>query len=327
MPAGADIGALVGLVSALGTGNIAAAPAATSGGGALGGLFDKLFGGDDGEDNLERELAFQSKFGFRAPTGVFRDQLVPQRIQAILALFNDTGRHFIAQLNDVTGGPPGGGASVVFNVDSVGDLPVPNAAGFPQFRLGPSPWRALVAQIGARDSEVVQLVNAGVIRFERGAVRLIPPAQPQPAQAPPAQMEGQTMGVGAALGDFLGGVRDFAAAFGGERFPPNAAGFPMSSQAISFQQRIPHVQTAAGLPFVDIIPEPGQTFGGLCPSMFRPGSASVRPVKRIMQQNPTRPERIEVWEHRGTPVLYSGDYGCAKRLARVARRAGRRGRR
>lgn len=73
---------------------------------------------------------------------------------------------------------------------------------------------------------------------------------------------------------------------------------------------------------LDLIPGGAGTGAG---GLFTQSPARVTPTRRIMAQNPMNPNRIEVWEHAGTPILFSRDIRCAKRLAKIARRA--RGRR
>lgn len=75
---------------------------------------------------------------------------------------------------------------------------------------------------------------------------------------------------------------------------------------------------------LDLIPG-GAGAGAVSGGLFRPTPSRVTPVRRIMAQNPQNPNRIEVWEHAGTPILFSRDLRCAKRVQKLARRA--RGRR
>lgn len=62
----------------------------------------------------------------------------------------------------------------------------------------------------------------------------------------------------------------------------------------------------------------------MLPGLYTGPTLSVRPIKRIYQQNPQHPERIDVWEHAGRPVLYSRDLATCRRVRRIARHARRR---
>ena len=90
--------------------------------------------------------------------------------------------------------------------------------------------------------------------------------------------------------------------------------FPVSRAAIGFGTE--------GLGFGQELTERiGGLFGGQT-TLFRQGMARVIPVREITERNPMT-GRIEVWRHMGRAVLYSGDFACAKRVARIARKASR----
>ncbi len=66
---------------------------------------------------------------------------------------------------------------------------------------------------------------------------------------------------------------------------------------------------------------PALPMGGV---LFRQTPTRVTPQRTIMVPNPMNPSKLEVWKHMGSPVLFSGDFACARRVDKVARRARRR---
>ena len=94
-------------------------------------------------------------------------------------------------------------------------------------------------------------------------------------------------------------------------FPVSRAAFGVGTEGLGFGQEL--TERLGGL-------VGGQT------TLFRQGMAQVLPVREITERNPMT-GRIEVWRHMGRPVLYSGDFACARRVAKIARRAKTRTRR
>lgn len=88
-------------------------------------------------------------------------------------------------------------------------------------------------------------------------------------------------------------------------FPVSRAAFGFGTEGLGFGQEL--TERLGGL-------VGGQT------TLFRQGMVRVHPVREITERNPMT-GRIETWRHMGRAVLFSGDFACAKRVAKIARRA------
>ncbi|MEE8507771.1 MAG: hypothetical protein V3T07_01790 [Myxococcota bacterium] len=78
---------------------------------------------------------------------------------------------------------------------------------------------------------------------------------------------------------------------------------------------------AIGSPFPAVSPQGGRLFGATQNMMT--GAVSVRAIKEIQAINPMT-GRVHTWREKGRCLLWSDDLSAVKRVAKVARRAGRR---
>ena len=103
-------------------------------------------------------------------------------------------------------------------------------------------------------------------------------------------------------------------------FPPGGfngvdntgGGPPMAGGPSVFTRASSTVQVPAPVPF---------GFDKPCPSFFKAGGMTARPVRFITDVNPATGELV-FWEHAGRPILFSRDLGVVRRVRKIAAKAG-----
>ncbi len=97
--------------------------------------------------------------------------------------------------------------------------------------------------------------------------------------------------------------------FPSDRFDPTLGGFALARGG------------AFDIPGIDL-QLPFRSELAACPTLFRAGGTTVRPIPLVMVPHPETGGPV-FYKHAGRPILFSGDLRSAKLVARVARRARR----